>query len=497
MALIPDRFRGDFLSELPPADVFRSATTNGRDFGERYTANLVKWTQFEAARLIDGFGILPEAVAGAKQLFGASAGHIGGTVDFDAQNVLSDALEGFASAAAAMGAFDDVPIVGWVIGIGLSAWEIGRTIWKEQHRAVVQAVPFGYSETEDQYWQREVLRKIQAGKLTDIFLPWNDASGGVEVLAAELLNDSKVKQKIAVPRGKEGGLGYVPGTSANSRGWTFDTRDNPLTRAVTIPWLAYMPGTQQSGLVAWSTALANGRPCFAVDSDRIETAWSDYWRNMRLAAQSGKNKKARARLFQAIAPTSYMTVAAMQKIPADYRQVTSMGWGISGGYWEGAARYELTMEGVTRYVIERQLRMRQLRHLDTLTVAYVSEGDPAFRNAQLAKRLKERRKQLLADPEAAAAVDLQLVPDTDYRKALATHQGVGGIKGAEGGPKAPSNVRRMPFRVPDPIPDQAVAAAIPFSPHGIAPADSGVVIAVVGGAALVVVGGFLAWRKLR
>jgi hypothetical protein len=102
--------------------------------------------------------------------------------------------------------------------------------------------------------------------------------------------------------------------------------------------------------------------------------------------------------------------------------------------------YDPNMWGLTRHNIERQLQARQTEGLRTLLVAYVSRDDPAFRNdPQLREQLVTNRGLLLKH-NARWQVDLERVPDADYRAALlqatpGPSAPVGGLVFGDGGSK--------------------------------------------------------------
>lgn len=94
------------------------------------------------------------------------------------------------------------------------------------------------------------------------------------------------------------------------------------------------------------------------------------------------------------------------------------------------------------------LQLEQAKTLDTIVCAYVGPNYPALNDPDLALKHDQNRRALLRH-KAVKSVELDLIPDADYRAAVAQAQRIGGDLSFDTGPepggpgfKAPSGTRR-------------------------------------------------------
>lgn len=414
-----------FESLLPSeAEMTDVASRDGLAFGRKYLGTAMGFARRDAAQVFRQIGVAQDLVPVANQFFTAATGFQNLSA-FQPGVVLPQLVTQFASMAKTFGALDDVPIVGWVVGIGVAAFEVGKSAWVEKHLKTVEALPFGYSKQADESAIRDVIQQSGAADQTEIFLPYNDARDGFEFFNVELMagpfgEQTKVKRKIALCKGQQMGLGICPGTDQNPRAWQYDTGVNPKTRNVGTPWIIYRPGFQAAGALAWNGVLANTRRCFMVDATRLLEAWDSYWENMEQWAfgdrYSGKTKY---RIRWWLMPGMYGIAYDTSEVgPEFYSELPE--W--ARGWWypsrPGNPSQGLTMRGLTSWVIRRQLRARQFRYLRTLTCAYVSKDDPAFRSDPDLRHELEHYRELLLEHQDRYEVDLSHVVDTDYKRSL-------------------------------------------------------------------------------
>lgn len=471
-----------FDSPLPSEDTLADVAVSGETlrFGRLYMQTFVSWSRHETAGIVDKFGIPGDLAPSAAKFF-ATIPDPQDLTAFTPQAALQGTFKAFAHAANALGALDSVPIVGWVIGIGLAAWDMGQAAWTEKHRKEIQAIPLGYSKQADTDFMREILDRSRSIDQTDIWLPPNNGAV-VDTFNVELESATKVKRKILVPTGSGDGLGFLPGTNEAPRGWQYDTDDNPKTRGVGIPWIAYRPGSQQAGVVAWSGVLANTRRQYFVSTERLTAAWDEYWLNLIGRAYPPGDPTGLAYRLQWVlnpyardASGKLIPYEELAKIPREYwdtvdgdrlrRSQKAEGLTRMGPFVDEKSGQILTRRGLTRYIIATKLRARQLANLGTLTCAYVSEDDTAFRgDAELAGLLETRRRQLLTN-RAANDVDLTQVVDADYKQALWSARLK--ITADPGPPKAKPVIKRaIPNLPPAGVPLPNPTGTKPFFPAG-------------------------------
>lgn len=473
MVSVPERLYQDFDSEFPSLATLQDATlSHSLVFGRAAVSNVVKFTAAEAARRVEAIGLPGNLAAPAQILFDNFGSYLAGAQDMDqlvVPDVLLNTADNFSAMASAMGAFDSVPIVGMILDFALTIADGVLAAYKFKHQQALEAFPMGYDRERDQDWTRQALRLHGGDDLTSLFLPVNDASGGIDKLNTEVDTSGtkdEILRAIYVPLGPgTGNIGGLPNTSMVPKGWEVGTVWNPRTRPSGVPWSAFMPSTVQSVVASWQSVLSNSRACYLVDAVEVADAWQAWQFNMKLwgwgTRYSGDDRIRIAALSRP--PVDYAT---QQRIGADgYRTLVPFwpGSGMSKGPGTAGSKpyFGPLLGDVGRWAAEVQLGRRQRKYLGTLTVAYCSEHDPAFRSdPELADLLVERRQMLLAH-EDVVHVDLSQVVDADYRSALATRQGPKGLATPTNGGLAVGGIAARP-------PEQTTLPPVIVSPVGAA-----------------------------
>lgn len=478
MIEVPERFLTDWAGELPPEGVLADLASRAQniglpgaqlEFSRKYTQNLVKFSTWQTARVVESLGIPQSLDQDAAALFGAfeqTLASAGSLDTLDPLEVATDTIAAFSAAASALGAFQSVPIVGFIVGFGLTVAEAVMAWREEATRVEIEGERWAYRKADDDFWTGELLQLNWGGDWTGAFLPHNGAAGGIESFVTELEADGSAERRVYVPQGQvsgSGGLGVMPGTSENPRGWSVRTNTNPKTRPVGVPWVAFKPGFQQAGMTQWQSILQNTRRCYLVDAVQVGAEWSAFWSHMQewgWGTRYGKNERRRIRWFS----MPYRVPAdVLARVPEEYRVLLP-----EDPFNDEAPGFVTTYKSVVRYAVEDQLRRRQRKYLGTITCAYVSRDDPAFRRDQELRELLQERRQLLLSHEARFLVDLDHVPDDDYRSALTlSRKAVGGLKvpGQEGqgfAADAPIALERR-FLMPE-VPGPAPAEPLPVTP---------------------------------
>lgn len=476
MVSVPERFFQDFDSEFPSLATLQDATlSRSLVFGRAAVGNVVKFTAWEAARRIEAINIPGNLAEPAQIMFDSVGAYLASAQSMEqlvVPDVLLNTADNFAAMASAMGAFDSVPIVGMILDFALTIADGVLTTYRYKHSQAIEAFPMGYDRERDQDWTRQALRLHGGDDLTALFLPVNDASDGVDKLNTEIdssgLKD-EITRAIYVPLGPgTGNIGGLPNTPAVPKGWEWNLNWNPRTRPTAIPWSAFMPSTTQAVLQSWQSVLSNSRACYLVDAVEVADAWAAWQFHMKLwgwgTRYSGDDR---------------VRIAAMSRPPVDYatqQRIGADGFRTIVPFWPGSGMskgpgtqgskpyYGPLLGDVGRWAAEVQLGRRQRKYLGTLTVAYCSEDDPAFRSdPELADLLVERRR-LLLEHEDVVHVDLSQVVDTDYRSALATRQGPKGLATpTNGGPGIGGIAARPPEQTTmPPVIVSRMGAATPF-----------------------------------
>lgn len=445
---VPERFFEEFESSFPSEETLQDVTNRGLVFAQASLSNVVRYTAFESARRFEAIALPPELSGTANALFQNMGGYIGGIASMDrlsVPDVLLDTADAFTAIASTLGAFESVPIVGMILNFAMTAVEGAIATYGFKNTVHLEAHPMGYSHARDQDWTRATLRLHQGTDLTGMFLPVNDASGGVGKYNTEVTTGwtgqvTDIVRAIYMPEGPAtSNIGALPNTAVVPKGVEMRMSWNPRTRPQGVPWSHFMPSTSQAVLTSWQSLLSNGRACFLVDAVRLANAWNTWQDHMQLwgwGTRYSGNDKIRISMLSR-PPVDY---ASQQRIAADgYKRIVSYwpgsGMSKSGGTQGSTPHYGPLLGDVGAWAATIQLGRRQRQYLGTLTVAYCSERDPAFRSdPMLADLLVERRALLLNHP-AVQHVDLAQVVDADYRSAVAHAQSLAGPGGLADAPE--------------------------------------------------------------
>ena len=442
MVSVPERFFADFESEFPSLATMQDATWGGSlAFAQRSVGNVVKYTAWESARRIEAIAIPAGLSDAAQALFdsmGSYMGGIGAMQSMDLPEVLLDTAGNFSSVANALGAFESVPIVGMILDFALTAIEGGLSAYAFKHQEELEAFPMGYDRDRDEDWTRSTLKLHAGTDLTPMFCPVNNAANGVAIFNTEIIDHrlkaDEIVRAIYVPQGNAtANLGGLPNTPQVPKGWEMNYAWSTYTRPQGVPWSHFMPSMSQAVLASWQSVLSNSRACYLVDAVEVASQWEAWQDAMELwgwgTRYSGNDRRRIAMLSRP--PVDYAT---QQRIGADgFRHL--LPWMPGAGLTKGKATpyYGPLVGDVASWAAKVQLARRQRKYLGTLTVAYCSERDPAFRSDPLlADLLVDRRRMLLAHGDAVH-VDLSQVVDADYREALATRMGPKGLADAPPG----------------------------------------------------------------
>ncbi len=315
------------------------------------------------------------------------------------------------SLSAAASAMGSVPIVGWIVSFFDLAWKVGRTIWTEanEYEGPYVLAP-RYDPDTDAATIQEAL-DLMRGEVDWSWI-WQPYAIG-EIYSARVQGGRNLNRAWAI-EGPRTGTGAVPGAARIWRAWYFDTdtpyEARPHEAAGKLPpgsdpsyrrsWGAYHPGAESAYAALWDRLQAPSRAAFQIDRIAIRSAWVDWAKPLRAHAEAGDdwtNRRAASVLWPAWAQ-----------------------WlGIPPDYWEVHPHYGKPVPSVVSVVsyMMHKHGQRQADLLGTLTCAYVSESDPAFRQPGLRHILTMRRRQLLGH-KAVLDVDPSACPDPEYRTRL-------------------------------------------------------------------------------
>lgn len=306
-----------------------------------------------------------------------------------------------------------IPVAGWVIKI---AWTIGKTVTKlvkfaKETDAYKDVENFHPPTTfnpqmdnmvlnavlDDVFGKRDWSRRWGPPRLgqgqgtTEDFRVLSLEGGGFEIVRKQGYEDG-----VQIDWNAAGWLGMIPGAPFLHQGVQF--RNNEVFDMGDI----LLPSARQVLLWLWGTVLGHKSTVtpsmWCVDTAPLR-AWTGYIYDLHTfihdhlsAKRSVKEKIMR-----------YYNKRGEQEV---------FGWGTD------VKPKENEWEKYLPYKRAETLRARQMGFLDTLMCAYVDDSYAAIKKDDAMKsRWDERRRQLLEHP-ARCDVDLDNVPDSEYRYAL-------------------------------------------------------------------------------
>lgn len=500
---VPARLAGAFVSDaLLDVDL---QTLGADNYGPRLVDNGARFTQVAAARMWQALpqlvptqaqGLLDVAwttTAAIQTYKNASFGETLGAISDAGLLVLDTMFE-------AMSIVESVPLIGMIAKVGTTVQKIFWSQWMASVKIPPAEQGLAYDQASDQWWSNQVLGWIDAGDLTGIFAPFIARPTGWEQRTVQdLLKGGNNRWTFAAPQGEETGVGNVPGTTTFSQayqsGWGFGQ---------------YRPTLQQAATTAWQMVLAPDRTRYLVDAVQLRDQWDAYWLNVAMGSIYVPSRKdgMTGVLHRAQRPLVPYPAGLYGDEATAYRLARqAAGYQHWGSYFDEypflkieQRGYTPNMAGLTRHNIERQLQARQSDGLRTLLVAYVSRDDPAFRHDPQLRAQLETNRGLLLKHAARWQVDLERVPDDDYRSALrqATpgQPPVGGLVFGGGGktdrPTGPGGLMVPPRKTHAKLfPGPAVKVASPIQMIGGDVGPAGASVDPKAGAAALALLGFL------
>ncbi len=497
-------FQSQFQSSLPNTTLTQGqdlsgiyeAMTNVSAFEFRYGENFVNIGKTTGGRVANQFGIPAKFDPVSKAFKGETIGQFkeifklipieGKILDaFDRIKAGLDIGQSMANISNAMEGISAIPIIGWVVAVGVQFAEqltgmfhFFDTAWEKEKKEVSKGA-FIYDKPVDADVADTMMRAIREDDWTRIFMPAVDAPGA-------LGND--FKQQLAVDKVEflnTGGHGWVVRPSGgNSR--------RGLGVFPGVPKIMDMaqwggggshyqefqdmhPAAMQTGLLLWQLVNKNGPEMFRVDTNRLYDPWKQYFdsleifpadiedllpqtpqgmqaihtakRMMTVAVRTLINgapeytKEYVEKYFAPGCPSplpggwrlrdvreefrncGYMRAVEVPNVPEKYRTLIRE----AHPTVPGRVSESLTYRGIAEWKI-RVLFERQKKALNTPTCAYVDGSFPAIAgSSKLRNMLHENRVKLL-NRSAKMLVDVTMIPDKTYRDAMIQSHKTGGFK---------------------------------------------------------------------
>lgn len=508
--------QSDFVSNLPRKESIERAYADpyvshlldpaSKQLGSLLTENGADLFQRTFA-ILGSANVVPEPLVGNALRVLSLAGQnqaAGAWVDF-AMNAASSSID------IAMDAIGAIPVIGWIA-------KVAFTIVNFAVQSALEEKPLppslGFSSVSDQERATHALTLLRSGDVTDLFRPvgrggWRrrglsetfnfspSPSGGMGGCLGGFVGSISFEIEKIYEHGKAWQDDeVVKGTGKFTHPLEFDKvcKSKPLSELmpdflpgqladssckwdeISFDWWVRYPSLQRIVSGCWASLSSNSLPTmYSIDIDRCVSEWADWeeslWEYINNTSEVDSNQ--------------FAAWLALKRIAA-----TVSNWQLAPYLKPGKPTFALLNAEYGRI-----LRQRQFKALNTLVCAWASERQPAFRrSASLRKRLFDRRKMLLDHP-ARFDVDLDDVPDADYRSALATSRMVVGTSFTAKQPKHPRSRDDQPATLDPslPRPPKQPRMPLPRVPPSLAPAPSGTSGSVLG-LGMMAAGAYLFWK---
>lgn len=420
------RWQSRFPAEVDAALESEWATTavqNGAALAQASAARLldqVPWPKLQASK-VQGFLGTTWGIADAVQAVAAQKGL--GKV-YAIQDGMMAVMETLAQLGNIAGA---VPIIGMVaqIGLGMQRLFIKKMLAKRDEYRETTAPPWVYDKDSDEAWCAGVLDDVATRDLTDVFSPRTTP----ERLVLERVARSATRRMLQWQvDGQRVGWGVLPGAPLVLRGW-----QGPF------PWSMYRPGAEQLASLLWDQVTSSSRLAFYVDANKAGDRWTEWWAEVRTAAANpdkstmdgAERDRWRGNVQQVAGniigqlPTPQDINVPCARIPLPKNDIVyrTVGWTAR----EYSPQYPACIVPALQLGYDLgsladqsidDLYAHQKRLLRTRWVAYCSQQDPAFRDAELRQELEDMRKLILTMPAELWRLELDAIPDQDFRSAV-------------------------------------------------------------------------------
>lgn len=455
-----DRFRsalpgGDLIAKAGEDPYFRAAVK--ASWTQRHTENYLEIAQGVVRRIAVTSGVPSYHLAATSRLFAAAQEVVLDPHDVDWNRVAPEAIFGTLRTVdrSLREVGTSVPVLKWFIAVGEAVWKLATYIRAvlEQGEEGGQSPPpkaLVYDERTDETITEELLDYAPAKDWTPVFLPFEDLPGAPPFEGRSVdYTDRGLPSGAQVTFGSLGSAGpanprraVLPGF-ARICGPRIQARDlGPGYKfasftAYTEETGDLLPSAAQTGLTLWHFALKNGPNLWKLNPDRIIDAWQAYFHALSLWAtgawQRGRDEVPEY-LLAAVGFVSHWAV------PRPHGEPGTLTRGIS---WKDVpARYKqppYTTDQLVTWQLRGIWEPRLRRSLGTLTCAYVDESFPALAWAktsrpELYQRWRDMRALLLRH-SARALVDLDLVPEGDWKRELVQVRERTGVTGVAQAPE--------------------------------------------------------------
>lgn len=409
----------------------------------------------------------------------------------------SKALTTVASAVPVVGTYARL-IVGFV---GFLRQAFGRGAASKATVKKTARDALGYNRQIDEDVCNFAAEKLGADDWTRIFLPSWKPGDGFALQRTSFVGDGTPDGYTILPSSgakSDEGLGFTPGVAGRMVQWQYPIKLFRSNRQAG-PWESLIsiadlePSVTQLTVAAWQMVLRNSPDMFRIRPYKIVTRWADFFDTL---ADWSRWLRDRGDTQGATMAEAVATWVGKEYPGGPYR-VRNPWTKYTKGALESGKVQTVSAGDLVRFIVHRQHSEALDAALATLTCAYVGPHFPLIEeNEGVRDQWFARRKQLLQH-RARFDVELDMVPDQDYRAALTEARKGGKPSGGKPIPKGLGGVPRFADPKQPPPPASAIEPSMPNSAgggsgHTPKSGDGG-----AGGAALAVGAALAAFFALR
>lgn len=532
----------DFISQLPSYDAIQSASVSsfyranftGPDaIVGHQTDNAMRIVRHSMGMDAINIGIFSDEVQALGEFFRLSAiadytdemRRVLRKVGDMAQDALRIVLDASKLLMDLAGALEDiatrVPVLGWVLKLAVGLFRLGKKIYKmvkEAKKEKDYEPPAGkailYNQANDEAVVNTALAIAKGDDWTRIFLP--SGLGSWNTIPITYTNDGFANGvSITQSGGREGWLGCFPQLAEQ-----FIDYQYPQNRKIygggrmfggrATTGTTWHPSVAQLSMLLWQRVLRFGPRMFSVRMNAVRSQWQDFFAQGFDLARRTEDQQLRDVLRNTLAWAWWKPNNSVQRpekmidrdwhwrygrfnpheMPSQYLEPVD--WQHTDEeHRTGALSFPISFGNLIEYVEQEIWRPQAEAALKTLACAYTAPNAPALReDSKLAELHREMRKLLLQRRSAFMQVELDMVPDAEYRHEVELQQRHGFDFGAElpdGDGVRPGVIDGMAALVRDvepPMPPGGLGPGIDGDPSPDAPGSSGTALLLAAGLGL-------------
>lgn len=452
----------DIAEATAPARAWRA--THRLSFlaiGRLATMHGVPKPQVKAVKTISDLGQLPLGNDFVK-LAKVGSSLVGDLLDY------SKAIDAVASAVPVLGTYARL-IVGFV------------TFLKNAFSRAAQAklnVPknakdaLAYDQPTDEAVANYCADWLAAKDWTRIFLPARKPGDSFKLVRTSFIGDGTPDGYSIVPAGgvkqQEYGLGFVPGVAGRFVQWQYPIKVFGSNRPAS-PWESLIsiadlePSVTQLTVLAWQMVLKNSPNMFRIAPYTIKVAWRDFFGTMGDWARWLKktDQTQGAAMADAIA-----TWVGKEYPGAPSYRVRNPWTKYKKKALESGEVQTADADALVDFIVDRQHGDSLDAALATITCAYVGPQFALIKENDTVRELWEARRKQLLGHRARWSVELDLVPDDEYRAALSESRKGGKPADLQPVPKGYGGVLRFADPKKKPPPASALEPSMPNNAGG-------------------------------